>query len=212
LIAIEHAAVGTLVKAKIGFQPILGFLHAEEDLVAPYLRFTTPSASMAISSRHHAFVNGTETDPSFIELGDLLHTPQGLEPVTRIETLEARGAYHILVKGGSYYVDGVLASDYYEAVSREVWLRVRDYVEARHSLGIPVIPKGRGVFPRHDWMSGLLVRVGVPLWARKTVLSPLIVASSILTELANVVVERSPTCLSTVVAVTVAAKIGHKLR
>ena len=210
-IAIEHAAVGTLVKAEIGFQPILGFLHAEEDLVAPYLRFTTPSASMAISSRHHAFVNGTETDPSFIELGDLLHTPQGLEPVTRIETLEARGAYHILVKGGSYYVDGILASDYYEAVSREIWPRVRDYVEARHSLGIPVIPKGRGVFPRHDWVSGLLVRAGVPLWARKTVLSPLIVASSILTELANVAVERFPTWLSTVVAVTVAAKLGYKL-
>ena len=210
-IAIEHAAVGTLVKAEIGFQPILGFLHAEEDLVAPYLRFTTPSASMAISSRHHAFVNGTETDPSFIELGDLLHTSQGLEPVTRIETLEARGAYHILVKGGSYYVDGILASDYYEAVSREIWPRVRDYVEARHSLGIPVIPKGRGVFPRHDWVSGLLVRAGVPLWARKTVLSPLIVASSILTELANVAVERFPTWLSTVVAVTVAAKLGYKL-
>ena len=69
-IAVEHAAVGTLVKTETGFQPILGFLHAEEDLVAPYLRFTTPSASMAISSRHHAFVNGTETDPSFIELGD----------------------------------------------------------------------------------------------------------------------------------------------
>ena len=131
--------------------------------------------------------------------------------MTRIETLEARGAYHILVKGGSYYVDGILASDYYEAVSREIWPRVRDYVEARHSLGIPVIPKGRGVFPRHDWVSGLLVRAGVPLWARKTVLSPLIVASSILTELANVAVERFPTWLSTVVAVTVAAKLGYKL-
>ena len=78
-------------------------------------------------------------------------------------------------------------------------------------LGIPVNPKGRGVFLRHDWVSGLLVRAGVLLWARKTVLSPLIVASSILTELANVAVERFPTWLSTVVAVTVAAKIGYKL-
>jgi len=89
---------------------------------------------------------------------------------------------------------------------------VRDYVEVRHSLGIPVIPNGRGVFPRHDWVSGLLARAGVPLWTRKTVLSPLIVASSILTELANVAVECFPTWLSTAVALTVTAKIGRKLR
>ena len=64
---------------------------------------------MAISPLHHAFVNGVETDPSFIKLGDLLHTPHGLEPVTRIETRKERWAYHPMVKGGSYYVDGILA-------------------------------------------------------------------------------------------------------
>ena len=79
-------------------------------------------------------------------------------------------------------------------------------------LGIPVIPKGRGVFLRHDWVSGLLVRAGVLLWARKTVLSPLIVASSILTELANVAVERFPAWLGTAAAATAAIQAGRKSR
>ena len=134
-IAIERAAVGTLVKTDTGFQPILGFLHADEDLVGSYLRFTTKSASMAISPGHHTFINGTETDPSFIKLGDLLHTPHGLEPVTRIDTLEARGAYHPMVKGGSYYVDSILASDYDGGVSRSIWPLVRAYVEAATGSG-----------------------------------------------------------------------------
>ena len=68
---------------------------------ATYLRFATKTASMAISPLHHGFVNGTETDPSHVKLGDLLRTPHGLEPVTRIDSIEARGAYHVFVKGGS---------------------------------------------------------------------------------------------------------------
>ena len=211
-IAIERATVGTLVKTDTGFQPILGFLHADEDMVGSYLHFTTPSASMAISPLHHAFVNGTEIDPSFIKLGDLLHTPDGLEPVTRIETLEERGAYHFIVKGGSYYVDGILASDFDGAVSRAVWPFVHAYVGARYSLGIPVIPSGKGLFPRHDWMLNMFVRAGVPLWAQQNVLTPLIVVSSILTELANVAAEHFPAWLGTVAAATAAIKAGRKLR
>ena len=49
----------------------------------------------------------------------------------RIEKLEARGAYHVIVKGGSYFVDGILASDYDGAVSRAVWPLVHAYVGAR---------------------------------------------------------------------------------
>ena len=204
--------MGTLVKTDTGFQPILGFLHADEDIVGSYLRFTTKSASMAISPGHHASINGTEIDPSFIKLGDLLHTPHGLEPVTRIETLEARGAYHPFVKGGNYYVDGILASDYYGLVPKAVWSLGRAYVEARYGLGIPVIPVGKGFFPDHAWAAGSLGRAGVPLWAQKTVLSPLIVASSILTEFTNVAIERFPAWLVTAAAATAAIKAGRKLR
>jgi len=211
-IAIERAAVGTLVKTDTGFRPIIGFLHEEADIVGSYLHFTTPSASMTISPLHHAFVNGAEIDPSFIKLGDLLHTPHGLEPVTRIETLEARGAYHPFVKGGNYYVDGILASDYYGLVPKAVWSLGRAYVEARYWLGIPVIPVGKGFFPDHAWAAGSLGRAGVPVWAQKTVLSPLTVASSILTELANIAVERFPAWLGTAVAATAAIKAGRTSR
>ena len=204
--------MGTLVKTDTGFQPILGFLHEEVDIVASYLHFTTPSASMAISPLHHAFVDGAEIDPSFIKLGDLLHTPHGLEPVTRIETLEARGAYHPFVKGGNYFVDGILASDYYSLVPKAVWSLGRAYVEARWWLGIPVIPVGKGFFPDHAWAAGSLGRAGVPLWAQKTVLFPLTVASSILTEFTNVAIERFPAWLGTAAAATAAIKAGRKWR
>ena len=182
--------MGTLVKTDTGFRPIIGFLHEEADIVGSYLHFTTPSASMTISPLHHAFVNGAEIDPSFIKLGDLLHTPHGLEPVTRIETLEARGAYHPFVKGGNYFVDGILASDYYGLVPKAVWSLGRAYVEARCWLGIPVIPVGMGYFPDHAWAAHLLDRAGVPLWTQKNVLSPLTVTTGILTELANVAASR----------------------
>lgn len=211
-IAIERATVGTLIKTPTGFQPILGFLHDEEDVVSPYLRFTTPSASMAISPLHHAFVNGAEIDPSFIKLGDLLHTPHGLEPVTRIERLEARGAYHIIVKGGSYYVDGILASDYVAFFPRAIWSLGCAYAEARYWLGVPLIPIGKGFFPNHAWAGDLMGRAGVPLWAQKSVLFPLTFASSILTELANVVVERFPAWLGTAAAAIAVGKAGRKLR
>ena len=211
-IAIERATVGTLIKTPTGFQPILGFLHDEEDLVMSYLRFTTPSASMAISPLHHAFVNGAEIDPSFIKLGDLLHTPHGLEPVTRIEPLEARGAYHILVKGGSYYVDGILASDYVAFFPRAIWSLGCAYAEARYWLGVPLIPIGKGFFPNHAWADDLMGRAGVPFWARKSVLFPLFFASSILTELANVAAERFPAWLGTAAAAIAVGKAGRKLR
>ena len=132
--------------------------------------------------------------------------------MTRIETLEARGAYHPFVKGGNYFVDGILASDYDGAVSRAVWLFVHAYVGARLWLGLPVIPSGKGIFPRHYWMSIMFVRAGVPLWAQQNVLTPLIVASSILTELINVAVEHLPAWLGTVAAVTAVAKVGRKSR
>jgi len=111
------------------------------------MRFATKTASMAISPLHHVFVNGIETDPSHVKLGDLLRTPHGLEPVTRIDSIEARGAYHVFVKGGSYYVDSILASDYFGLVPHMAWPLVRAYVEARYRIGVPVIPIGRGLFP-----------------------------------------------------------------
>ena len=191
---------------------LLGFLHADEDIVGSYLRFTTRSASIAISPGHHAFINGTETDPSFIKLGDLLHTPHGLEPVTRIETVEARGAYHIYVKGGNYYVDGILASEYmsferifphpFGLAPRAVTSLVHAYVEARYSLGIPLIPVGKGFFSSKGIFS---------LHDTSSVPSPLIVALTILTELANAAAEHAlGTGAATLAAAALAVAAAHR--
>ena len=67
---------------------------------------------------------------------------------------------------------------------------MRAYVEARYSLGTPIIPVGMGYFPDHAWAAHLLDRAGVPLWTQKNVLSPLTVTTGILTELANVAASR----------------------
>ena len=182
-VAIEAAQVGDHVATPTGPMPIIGFLHAEE-IYASYVRLFTASASMSLSALHRVFVNGSEIYPSEVSVGDLLHTPHGLDPVTRIEAVKARGAYHIVVKGGAYYVDGILASDYIGDVSMASWPFVRLYVEARYLAGLPVIPIGRG-YLRFSWPINLLDRAGAPPSVKHT-LTPLTIATCILTELANV--------------------------
>ena len=39
----------------------------------------------------------------------MLQTPRGPEAVVRVDKIEAAGAFHIVVEGGHYYVDGVLS-------------------------------------------------------------------------------------------------------
>ena len=91
---------------------------------------------------------------------------------------------------------------------------MRAYVEARYWLGIPVstFMNGKGFFPKHDWLVDLIDRAGVPLWAKTTVLSPLIVASSIVTELANVAAERFPAWFGAAAVAIAVATAGRKLR
>ena len=71
---------------------------------------------------------------------------------------------------------------------------------------------GKGFFPKHDWLVDLIDRAGVPLWAKMSVLSPLIVASSIVTELANVAAERFPAWLGAAAVAIAVATAGRKLR
>ena len=71
---------------------------------------------------------------------------------------------------------------------------------------------GKGFFPKHDWLVDLIDRAGVPLWAKTTVLSPLIVASSIVTELANVAAERFPAWFGAAAVAIAVATAGRKLR
>ena len=65
--------------------------------------------------------------------------------MTRVEKIVDKGAYHPIVRGGAYYADGVLASDYNEKVPELVWDVVRAYAGARYSLGVPVVAEGVAV-------------------------------------------------------------------
>ena len=181
---IETAPVGTLIRTPTGFEPILGYLHAE-DSPATYLRFSTSSGeAVSISKLHHLLVNGASADPLDVRLGDVLQTPRGGAAVTRIEAVQARGAYHPFVRGGTYYVDGIAATDYVALVPAAAWPAVRAYVGARFRLGAPIVPVGRGLFPNHAWAVSLLSWLGVPL-ALSRGLFPVTMACGIGTELVN---------------------------
>ena len=76
-IAIEDAAVGTLVKTPTGYEPVLGWLHHERDMAGVYLELTAGKRTLSVSSHHLVVANGRETDPAIIRAGDVLHTPDG---------------------------------------------------------------------------------------------------------------------------------------
>jgi len=61
-------------------------------------------------------------------------------------------------------------------VPPSVWPLVWAYVEARHAIGVPIIPAGRGVFPNHAWAIDLLLRLGVPPATQRRFLFPLTIA------------------------------------
>ena len=136
--------------------------------------------------------------------------------MTRVEKVERAGAYHVFVAGGAYYVDGVLASDYYALTPAAVWPLVRAYVAARSAIGVPIIPVGRGLFPNHAWAVDLLGLLGVPTVVQRTALFPLTIACGIGTELINAAAEvatsKAPAiALGTAAVAVLATAAAHKM-
>ena len=73
--------------------------------------------------------------------------------------MQRRGAYHIITRGGAYYVDGVLASDYGGVgvlVPRPLAELARLYAVARYELGVPGVPYGQERLVSSKWLSDLL--------------------------------------------------------
>jgi len=196
MVRIGEVTPGTLVHTPSGFQPVLGFLHAEAQPSMPYLRFTTPAGIMEISREHWVFVNGVETDPQAVAVGDELQSPSGPARVERIELVNEQGAYHPFVAGGAYYANGLLASDYNAHVPMAVWQAVRGYVRLRYHLGVPVIPESKGVFSRPFWAFDLLDTFGMPS-RLQALFFPVLVPTAIVTELLNLLLR-----------VTTASKVG----
>jgi len=204
---IEKAAVGMRVATPSGYQPITGVFHAETDATDKFVQLSTADGHvMAITPLHLVFANGVEVDPGTVRVGDLLSTLHGTSAVTRVESVQLDGKFHIFVDGGAYYVDGVLASDTLDLVPRPLWPVVRAYVKARYQLGVPIMPVGTGVFPNHAWLLDLLTRIGTPQPLLKFGLFPLTVTAGIGTELVNSAVEYFRVTLGT--AATMAAVAG----
>ena len=215
-VRIDSVRVGDEVRTPTGFEPVTGFLHAE-DRATEYLRLTTAGgAAIEISALHHLFANGASADAADVVVGDNITTPRGAERVTRVEKVERAGAYHVFVAGGAYYVDGVLASDYYALTPAAVWPLVRAYVAARSAIGVPIIPVGRGLFPDHAWAVDLLGLLGVPTVVQRTALFPLTIACGIGTELINAAAElatsKAPAiALGTAAAAALATAAARKM-
>ena len=183
--------VGTLVKTPTGYEPVLGWLHHERDMAGVYLELTAGKRTLSVSSHHLVVANGRETDPAIIKAGDVLHTPDGGNAtVTRVRLKLAAGAFHPFVAGGSYYVDGLLATDYNDHTPMWAWDLVRAYVAMRYHLGVPVIPEGHG-FVKHPFFAfDALDEIEVPSMAQWPLI-PLLIPTALAAELVNLAAENA---------------------
>ena len=182
---LDKIAVGDKVRTPSGFEPVVGFLHAEKDATASFFVFETAETTMAISEKHWLFVDGVETDPARATVGQAVDTPHGPAPITAIKKERFVGAYHPITPSGAYYVDGVAASTYPAYIPHAAWKLVGDaYVTLRFRLGLPVVPEGEAPVTLF-WLLDALRAAGVSDGAASTFAWPLIAASVIATEIAS---------------------------
>jgi len=169
----DELTVGVQIRTPNGFEPVIGFGHADADAHGEYYRFSTSAGkTLSISPRHHLFANGKEVEPATVKVGDELHLP-GKETtvVTAISLGVAQGAFHLFVPSGAYYVDGLLASDYLDYVAfKPVWVAGRYYVAARYYLGVPIkmqgvidLTKAASVWSAADRLPGPLPVAAAPI-------------------------------------------------
>eukprot|EP00967_Tisochrysis_lutea_P062200 scaffold79803_cov32-Tisochrysis_lutea.AAC.4 len=118
------------------------------------------------------------------------------------------GAFHPIVRGGLYYADNILVSDYNDHVPFWVWRVVSAYAEIRFALGIPLVPEGDGILPRPFWAFDLLDAWGISSQAQAWAF-PLLVPLSVLTEILNVLLTIFGTTV--VVGTFALAANAHKL-
>ena len=204
----DELRVGDRVKTASGFEPAIGFTHQDASVVGDYLVLTTRSTMVRISPAHYLFVNGVETDPVAVNVGDLLSTTHGPEPVLRIGRSTEHGAYHLLTPSGTYFVDDVLSTSYIAEVPRPVWSLLEKYAHLRYLLGVPVAPESAddgtvALDALYHVYHGLVPASAEPL------LLPVLVLSGLAIELSNLLV-LSGLGKSALAAVALAGAVGVK--
>lgn len=182
---LDALEVGALIRTPSGFEPVVGFLHADPNMRVSYHVFRTDQATMRISDRHFLFVDGVETDPAEVTIGQTLFTSSSGPQVIRAVGKETRlGAYHIVVPSGSYYVDGALASTFVSYIPHFAWKIFGDgYITLRFKLGLPITPDGQTPVTLF-WLLDLMRFLRIPYAVQSALLWPLIAGSVMVTELA----------------------------
>jgi hypothetical protein len=206
-VRIDAVNIGDAIRTPSGCEPVTGFFHSQPDVFREYYRLSTADASMSISEMHWLPINGAEASPATVKPGDLLSTPNGPQTVTNVETRTERGAYHILVASGSYYVDGIAASTYLAYVPHGLWKTFADgYSSLRYRLGVPLTPEGKGHYS-FTWPLAVYEKLGMPAGV-VSALSPFTTMLVVLTEVVNsLVVHTAPkVAIATLAAAAIAVK------
>ena len=196
--------------------------------------YPTPHNTPPLGTRHDASISptansypipppdaGEERDPATVVVGDLLTTPLGPAPVERIERVVEAGAFHPVVAGGSYYVDGILASDYNAHVP--MFALVRTYFTLRYHIGVPVVPEGVregtfSFFPPASWHVQGDVEHARARFARAAINAPLalqclmyptLIFGTVLTELVHIAAAH-PVELAAAAALAMVSRTARK--
>ena len=183
-VRLDALRVGERIRTPAGFEPVVGFLHADAAAPTAYRVFKTDTATMAISDKHWLFVDGVEADPATVTVGQTVETPHGPQAIRSITTETIAGAYHLIVPSGAYYVDGVLASTYIAHVPHGVWRIFADgYASLRYKVGAPISSEGAAALSV-TWPLRVYEALGLPSEI-VAVLWPMTTGAALLTELAN---------------------------
>jgi hypothetical protein len=197
---VDHLRVGDQIRTPSGFEPIVGFLHADQAKKTQFVRIDAGDGkhSMALSARHRLVVNGELTNAIDVKPGDVLtmsvpsSSGSGSGPVSvdRVHLVVEQGLYHPITPSGYYFVDGLLASSQYSYLQsgdqrdRFLWrFFFEKYAHWRYLAGVPVVPEGEGFFSS-VWIFALLKGLGLSGEAI-TLLTPLTAPCVFLSEMAN---------------------------
>jgi len=184
---IDELAVGDLVRARTSFEPVIAIPEAAAAVAGRYLQIQTVAGrTLNIAPHHHLYVNGSEVDSLDARVGDLLTTPFGDEAVESVRVVFLPGAYHIITPSGTYFVDGLLASDFVSTdqcyLPRHAWPFIKAYARLRYHAGIPARPFRDG---QALWLFHTLKRwqLGDILGSASAVLPAVWIPTAIITEL-----------------------------
>lgn len=125
IITMDDLKAGDEVRSAAGFTQVYGFGHRQPGDIGLYVRFSTEDEqTIEIASLHQLFVgrDGSTQYAKDVQLGDELVVDSNLySKVNKIEQVKKKGIYQPYTIDGTLLVNGVLASNYCESASVELF-------------------------------------------------------------------------------------------